>query len=55
VKQDWELLWYWGMFGSMAVAAIGLYYKPDTSISKWALQEAKERMEARGEPTQYRP
>ncbi|KAF9512889.1 hypothetical protein BS47DRAFT_1021219 [Hydnum rufescens UP504] len=54
-RQDWEVLWYWGMFGSMAVAAVGLYYKPDTSISKWALQEAKERMEARGEPTEYRP
>jgi len=54
-KEDWETIYYWGMFGSMAVAAVGLYYKPDTSISKWALQEAKERMEARGETTEYRP
>jgi len=54
-REDWETLWYWGMFGSMAVAAVGLYYKPDTSIQTWALQEAKARMEARGEATQYKP
>ncbi|GJJ08772.1 hypothetical protein Clacol_002991 [Clathrus columnatus] len=29
-REDWELLWYYGMFGSMALAAVGLYYKPDT-------------------------
>ncbi|KAF8328219.1 Ndufb11, NADH dehydrogenase 1 beta subcomplex subunit [Cantharellus anzutake] len=54
-KEDWEYIWYWGMFGSLALASVGLYYKPDTSISQWALHEAKQRMEARGEPTEYRP
>lgn len=58
----------------MAVAAVGLYYKPDTryvcnidvpqicrpmllssSIQTWALREAKARMEARGESTEYKP
>ena len=29
-RESWELLWYWGMFGSMIFAAVGLYYKPDT-------------------------
>ncbi|THH02142.1 hypothetical protein EW026_g682 [Hermanssonia centrifuga] len=52
-REDWELIWYIGMYGSMAVAAIGLYYKPDTSIQTWALNEAKARMEARGEKTDY--
>ena len=63
------------MFGTMAFAAVMLYYKPDTryavvyliakyralkffcysSIQSWALKEAKERMEARGEKYQYEP
>ncbi|KAF8140193.1 ESSS subunit of NADH:ubiquinone oxidoreductase-domain-containing protein [Boletus edulis] len=52
VKEDWENIWYFGMFGSMALAAVLLYYKPDTSIQTWALKEAKERMEARGREVQ---
>ncbi|KAF8843981.1 hypothetical protein PAXINDRAFT_105052 [Paxillus involutus ATCC 200175] len=55
VKEDWENIWYIGMFGSMATAAVLLYYKPDTSIQTWALKEAKERMEARGEKYKYEP
>ncbi|KAL5535609.1 hypothetical protein ACEPAF_3703 [Sanghuangporus sanghuang] len=54
-KESWENLWYWGMFGSMGLAAVGLYYKPDTSIQSWALKEAKQRMEARGEKVEYKP
>jgi len=41
------------MYGSMGVGAVLLYYKPDTSIQTWALKEAKARMEARGEKTDY--
>ncbi|KAJ3480870.1 hypothetical protein NLI96_g8046 [Meripilus lineatus] len=52
-KEDWERLWYYGMYGSMALAGVLLYYKPDTSIQTWALAEAKARMEARGEKTDY--
>ncbi|KAF5374775.1 hypothetical protein D9758_000213 [Tetrapyrgos nigripes] len=55
VKEGWENIWYFGMFGSMGFAAVMLYYKPDTSIQTWALLEAKERMEARGEKYQYEP
>jgi len=55
VKEDWENIWYWGMFGSMGFAAVMLYYKPDTSIQTWALEEAKTRMEARGEKYKYEP
>jgi len=54
-REDWELMWYFGMFGSMILAGVGLYYKPDTSINTWAMKEAKARMEARGDPTDYRP
>jgi hypothetical protein len=34
VKEDWENIWYFGMFGSMGLATVLLYYKPDT---RWVL------------------
>lgn len=39
VKEDWENIYYWGMGGGMALAAVLLYYKPDTScvILYWDL------------------
>ncbi|TFK57213.1 hypothetical protein OE88DRAFT_1690751 [Heliocybe sulcata] len=55
VKEPWENIWYVGIYGSMAVAAVLLYYKPDTSIQTWALKEARRRMEERGEPFEYKP
>jgi len=54
-REGWELIWYWGMGGCLVTACVGLYFKPDTSIQTWALKEAKARMEARGEPTEYVP
>jgi hypothetical protein len=30
VKEDWENIWYFGMFGSIGLATVLLYYKPDT-------------------------
>ncbi|THH30072.1 hypothetical protein EUX98_g4108 [Antrodiella citrinella] len=53
VKEPWERIWYWGVYGSLGIGAVLLYYKPDTSIQTWALKEAKARMEARGEKTDY--
>lgn len=29
-KEDWENVWYYGMYGGMALAAVLLYYQPDT-------------------------
>ena len=29
-KEDWEVIWYVGMFGTFAAATVALYYKPDT-------------------------
>lgn len=29
-REDWELIWYIGMYGTMAFIALGLYFKPDT-------------------------
>ncbi|TFK91704.1 hypothetical protein K466DRAFT_482280 [Polyporus arcularius HHB13444] len=52
-KEAWENVWYVGMYGTMAVATVLLYYKPDTSINSWALKEAKARMEARGEKPEF--
>jgi len=53
-REDWELIWYFGMFGGMALAAVGLYFKPDTSIQTWALKEAKDRMDASDTEWQYK-
>jgi ESSS subunit of NADH:ubiquinone oxidoreductase (complex I) len=30
VREDWEMIWYVGMFGGMGVAGVLHYYKPDT-------------------------
>jgi hypothetical protein len=30
VKESWENIWYIGMFGTMGLASVLLYYKPDT-------------------------
>ncbi|KAJ7925857.1 Ndufb11, NADH dehydrogenase 1 beta subcomplex subunit [Mycena leptocephala] len=55
IKEPWETLWYYGMYGTMVIGAMLLYFKPDTSIQTWALKEAKQRMEARGENYKYEP
>ncbi|OBZ79159.1 N-alpha-acetyltransferase 40 [Grifola frondosa] len=52
-RESWEIIWHVGMLGTMGVTAVLLYYKPDSSIQTWALEEAKARMEARGEKTDY--
>ncbi|KZT05938.1 uncharacterized protein LAESUDRAFT_813173 [Laetiporus sulphureus 93-53] len=52
-KESWEMPWYALMYGSMVLAAVMLYYKPDRSARTWAYEEAKKRMEARGEKTDY--
>ncbi|RPA76877.1 hypothetical protein BJ508DRAFT_201186, partial [Ascobolus immersus RN42] len=46
--EGWEWIWYTGMFGGCALAIVGYYYKPDTSIQTWALEEARRRLEAEG-------
>ncbi|CAK5280555.1 unnamed protein product [Mycena citricolor] len=53
IKQPWENVWYYGMYGTMLVGGVLMYFKPDTSIQTWALKEAKLRMEERGEKYQY--
>ncbi|ORY78088.1 ESSS subunit of NADH:ubiquinone oxidoreductase-domain-containing protein [Leucosporidium creatinivorum] len=53
VKEDWENIYYWGMGGGMALAAVLLYYKPDTSIEGWARKEAQAKQAAAGETPKY--
>ncbi|KAK7188227.1 snf7 family protein [Paraphaeosphaeria sporulosa] len=47
-KEGWEGVWYWGFYGSFAVAIVAYAFKPDTSIQTWALEEARRRLEAEG-------
>ena len=37
MKEDWENIWYFGMFGSIGLAALLLYYKPDTRYAPVSL------------------
>jgi hypothetical protein len=45
VREDWELIWYWGFGGAFVLAAVGLATKPDTTPSAWARRELLERQE----------
>jgi len=42
--EDWEWSYYLGFGGTFVVAGLGLYFKPDTSITTWAKEEARERL-----------
>ncbi|ORY34111.1 Ndufb11, NADH dehydrogenase 1 beta subcomplex subunit [Naematelia encephala] len=54
-KESWESIYYIGLFGTVAFGFVGYMYKPDSSIQSWALEEAKRRMEARGDLPKYVP
>ncbi|KAF9386055.1 hypothetical protein CPC16_007730 [Podila verticillata] len=54
VKEDWEPMFFYGFMGSMVFGTAVIYYKPDTNVHTWAYREAKARMEARGEPVEYK-
>ncbi|WVQ82287.1 hypothetical protein IAT38_004415 [Cryptococcus sp. DSM 104549] len=53
--QPWEPVFYFGFFGAMAFGIVTQIYRPDTTIQTWAMNEAKARMEARGEKYKYEP
>ncbi|KOS22715.1 hypothetical protein ESCO_003829 [Escovopsis weberi] len=43
--------WEWPMYifcGSLVATGIAFAFKPDTSVSTWALEEARRRLEAEG-------
>ncbi|OAA51713.1 NADH:ubiquinone oxidoreductase 11.6kD subunit [Metarhizium rileyi] len=43
--------WEWPMYlfcGSLLAAGVAVAFKPDTSVSTWALEEARRRLEAEG-------
>ncbi|KAH8722097.1 ESSS subunit of NADH:ubiquinone oxidoreductase-domain-containing protein [Ilyonectria robusta] len=43
--------WEWPMyffFGSLAATGLALAFKPDTTVSTWALEEARRRLEQEG-------
>ncbi|PLW05112.1 hypothetical protein PCANC_03043 [Puccinia coronata f. sp. avenae] len=45
VREDWELIWYIGFWGTTVVGIIMQVYKPDRSIQTWARHEAEQKME----------
>ncbi|KAI9031519.1 hypothetical protein CLU79DRAFT_728893 [Phycomyces nitens] len=48
VKEEWEDIYYWGMGGGMALMAVALAYKPDTSVVTWAKKEAEKSLQEKG-------
>ncbi len=38
--EGWEFIYYWGMGGSFLTIALGLYFRPDTTLTQWARDEA---------------
>ncbi|KAF9910747.1 hypothetical protein BX616_010791 [Lobosporangium transversale] len=54
VKEDWENLYFYGFMGSMVLGTVLVYYKPDTKLQTWAMKEAKDRLQARGEDVTYK-
>ncbi|KAN0066490.1 hypothetical protein ACQY0O_000584 [Thecaphora frezii] len=55
VKEDWETIYYFGMFGTLAFGGLIYAFKPDTSIQTWAMAEARKRLEASGDDWKYKP
>ncbi|ORY95281.1 hypothetical protein BCR43DRAFT_492733 [Syncephalastrum racemosum] len=53
VKEDWENMWYAGMFGGFALVAVGLYYKPDTTVTTWATKQAEKNLKEKGISIHY--
>lgn len=64
VKDAWENIWYWGMYGGVAAFAVVMYFKPDRryvlhlahcSVRSWAAPEAEKRLDESGLPWRYKP
>jgi hypothetical protein len=52
-KEEWEDIYYYGLGGGMALGAVLIYYKPDTSLEGWAVKEAAARLESKGETVRF--
>ncbi|KAI5293410.1 hypothetical protein KEM52_005556 [Ascosphaera acerosa] len=48
VKEGWEGLFMYGVWGSLIATGVAYAFKPDTSIQTWALEEARRRLEKEG-------
>ena len=44
VREEWELIWYTGWGVSLAVLAVGFYFRPNNGLLDWARQEAEIRL-----------
>ncbi|TIA85759.1 hypothetical protein E3P99_03907 [Wallemia hederae] len=51
--ENWEPVYYFGFYAAIAAAGVAYYFKPDTTIQSWAMNEAKSRMEQRGDLPKY--
>lgn len=48
-KEGWEGIWYWGFYGSFALATVAYAFKPDTRYVEITLREERGWGEKRGQ------
>ena len=48
-REDWELIWYWGMGGAFVLMGVALATRPDTKPSAWARDELEKRQQQSAE------
>lgn len=56
VKEDWENIYYVGMFGTMGLAAVLLYFKPDTRcvlVAAWTSKRNKSNAKPRSSASKH--
>lgn len=47
-KEGWETTFYWLYCAPLVACGIFMFFKPDTTIQTWALEEARRRLEKEG-------
>jgi len=47
-REGWEMPFYIFYCGPFILAGIAMFFKPDTTIQTWALEEARRRLEKEG-------
>ncbi|KAJ2892591.1 NADH:ubiquinone oxidoreductase 11.6kD subunit [Zalerion maritima] len=47
-KEGWETPFYWLYCAPLLLTGVWMFFKPDTTIQTWALEEARRRLEKEG-------
>ncbi|KAJ2741945.1 hypothetical protein GGI20_004833 [Coemansia sp. BCRC 34301] len=53
-EEGWEKIWIGGFTIAFGLAALGVYYKPDTRVRTWARAEAERQMREEEDLLEYK-